>query len=71
MKRVTYAHILTRAISDCEHNLAEQRKYLAKWEADASHKTEAIFFYDNIVKPIEQELETLMYLYEVETGTKF
>jgi hypothetical protein len=40
------------------------------WERMGKN-TEAVFFHDNILKPVEEELETLKHLYYVETGTDY
>ena len=71
MKRVPFVSILSRAIREGERELAERLADQAKWDANPAMKSEAIFYHDKIVRPLEQELEALKYLYKVETGTDY
>ena len=70
MRRITYTSILCRAIRDCEAAVEEYKQAVEEWER-VGKTTEAVYFHDNILKPTEEELETLKLLYEVETGKKY
>ena len=70
MKRITQASILAHAINDCQRALNEQMERVKRIEqlqgADA-----AAVFHKALVTPLQEELETMMILYYVETGTDY
>ena len=70
MKRVTQTQILNLAITRLEQTIEDGKHSITEWES-MGRNTEAIWFYDNIVKPDEETLETLKMLYKVETGTDY
>ena len=70
MQKITYASILNRALSDCATSLREAERNAEEWQA-MGKQTEAVFFHDNIVKPLREELAGLKALYLIETGTEW
>lgn len=70
MRRVTQTRILALAISRLTQTIEDGMHSIEEWEA-MGRNTEAIWFYDNIVRPDEEELGILKMLYEVETGTPY
>lgn len=70
MRRVTQTRILALAISRLTQTIEDGKQSIEEWEA-MGRNTEAIWFYDAIVRPDEDELGVLKMLYEVETGTPY
>ena len=70
MRRVTQTRILALAISRLAQTIEDGMHSVEEWEA-MGRNTEAIWFYDNIVRPDEEEIGILKMLYEVETGTPY
>ena len=70
MRRVTQTRILALAISHLTQTIEDGKQSIEEWGA-MGRNTEAIWFYDNIVRPDEDELGVLKMLYEVETGTPY
>lgn len=70
MKRVTQTAILARAINDCQRALHMQLERVERIEK-LQGEGEAASFRDTLVSPLQEELETLMTLYYVETGTEY
>lgn len=70
MKRVTQTAILARAINDCQRALHMQLECVEKIR-QRQGEAEAASFRGAIVSPLQEELETLMTLYYVETGTEY
>ena len=70
MKKLTQTAILARAISDCEACIADGKHNVEEFTRMGRH-TEAVFYNDNILKELEEELETLKLLYKVETGVEY
>lgn len=70
MQKLTNTRILCLAAAQLKQLIEDGLKSVAEWESMGMH-TEAAFFYDNIVKPDEETLETIKVLYEVETGTPY
>lgn len=70
MKRVTQTAILARAINDCQRALHMQMERVEKIKK-LQGEGEAASFRDTLVSPLQEELETLMTLYYVETGAEY
>ena len=70
MRRVTQTHILALAIARLKDLIEDGQKAVKQFEA-MGLRNEAIYYYDGVVKPDEEAIETLKLLYEVETGTPY
>ena len=70
MKQITNTQILAFAIAHLKQLVDEGLNAAAQFEK-MGWCNEAIYYYDNVVKPNEEALETLKMLYEVETGTPY
>jgi hypothetical protein len=70
MRRVTQTRILALAISHLTQTIEDGMHSIEEWEA-MGLRNEAIYYYDGVVKPDEEALETLKLLYEVETGSPY
>lgn len=70
MKRVTQTQILALAIARLKDLIEDGQKAVKKFEA-MGLRNEAIYYYDGVVKPDEEAIETLKLLYEVETGSPY
>ena len=70
MKRVSQTAILARAINDCQRALHTQLERVKVIEQHQGAE-EAASFRNTLVPPLQEELETLMILYYVETGTEY
>ena len=70
MKRVTQTAILARAINDCQRALNDQLEGVETIKRIQGME-QAAAFHEALVTPLQDELETLMTLYYVETGTQY
>lgn len=70
MKRVTQTAILARAVNDCQRALHVQLERVEKIKQHQGEE-EAASFSATLVSPLQEELETLLTLYYVETGTEY
>jgi len=68
--KLTQTAILARAISDCNASIRDAEATMQAF-AQKQATTEATFYYDNIVRPLVEERDTLYLLYEIETGTPY
>lgn len=70
MKQITHTRILALAIARLKQLVEDGLKAVSQFER-MGLRNEAIYYYDGVVKPDEEALETLKLLYEVETGTPY
>ena len=70
MKRVTQTAILARAISDCTRAIRDAEAKFAIF-ADSTDERTYTSAYDALMRPLLEERETMLALYEIETGAPY